>query len=237
MSDIIKLDDLATTDEKIDLLQNINNLTNEKLFKVERKNTATLYTANWDFVYGALATDPESDSGKYRVLSSELGPSDVDIGFIYPSLGNTIKVELPFKPTTNNATRVENNGKILFWELEDMGVNNINFSFEFPEEALIDYNPQILELLNVTINDGDTIILKLKNTIKKEDISIVDEDKNSIPFELNNGNITFTNPNKKVTIKVKGYDNPKTVRSYFIYTLILFILGGSVFIIKRRHNH
>ena len=205
------------------------------LFTKKRTVNSTVYTANWIWVYGVYDVDEEN---KLTYYSSPEGENDVDIAFMYPSLGNSFKVSLPFKPISSNATRTDDDGKTLIWDLNDTGDNEIQFSFAFPEESLIVYNPKHFSILTDNLVVGQNVIISYADIVNPNNISIVDSSGNEISFEVVENGISFQLPDSPVHIHLKNNApvNPKTGKSFILFTLVLLLIGFTCFRIKKKYN-
>ena len=216
-----------------------------ELFQKNREYDRTVYSANWLWRYGLYYSDQhneaigDNEQRNKNFFYSETGADDPDFGFIYPSLGNSFKVNLPSPPIENNATRISDNGKSLEWDLNDVGLNSIQFSFSFPSPKAIEYNDKDVELNTTNFNEGDIVHFKIINPNNIEKITLMDIEGNEIEIIEEDGEYSFIMPDKEVQIKTeyKKTINPNTGRNYLIPCIIILLISTIPLIIyKNREN-
>jgi hypothetical protein len=249
------IEELITTTNKPIMLQIDDSEENEyetigsnnslELFQKNREYDRTVYSANWLWRYGLYYSESHSEAigdnekRDKNFFYSETGADDPDMGFIYPSLGNAFKVNLPSPPIENNATRVSENGKTLEWDLNDVGLNSIQFSFSYPSTKAVEYNEKDVELNTTNFNEGDIVHFKLKNPDNIEKFTLVDIDGNEIEITEDNGEYTFIMPEKEVQIKIdyKKTINPNTGRNYLIPCFIILLITTIPLVLKKKREN
>ena len=207
-----------------------------------RKMNQIVYEVNLSFRYGIVASETssspeydETDEIPVIFYYAEDPEEDTFYQMFYPSLGNTFTVSLPNRVVSTNATTISEDGKTLDWDIEDYGINLIQYSFAVGNDPAVIYNDHFIELLSDQFNEGDEISFTVDDDISDDEIQIIDDHNQTIEFEHRDGKYYFRMPSGNVQIKLlKHMNNPETSsRIIFPILLILTILSIS-FVIKKK---
>ena len=227
-----RLEDLVSNQENPVILNSFVRDEHPTIFTKTRKLNSSVYQANILWVYGTYYMS--SSDGEIQMLSSPDGADDADIGFIYPSLGNSFKVHLPSKVLTTNATVISSDGKTLEWDqIDDVGENYFQFSFEMQDETAVKYDASHIHLMVDRFNVGDEVSFRVDSSV--QDVVIQDSNGNDVVYEIRDGEYFFTMPEGTVRIQYRKEDvNPKTGVNLFTIILLIFTIIFLTLLYKKK---
>jgi len=167
---------------------NLNEILENGIFDCQTSPTSKIYNANFQYEFRFLkyyADNPEWITAEEAQTESseddQPAAGTIDISGNGPQLNLVYAIAFEKgKILNHNATSYNEENNALIWILSEENINEINFSFEIPDDVVVKYKEKEIELLSEKTDQGEEVRFKVKNINNLKNIVILDENNNRI---------------------------------------------------------